>query len=80
MGPDDPAIAADIRAVDAEAGRLIDAALARDAHVVVVSEYAITAVGPQNAGRGKTPSRDCNWSRSSGGWLYESKILRPSAG
>jgi predicted AlkP superfamily pyrophosphatase or phosphodiesterase len=44
LGPDDPAIAADIRAVDAEAGRLIDAALARDAHVVVVSEYAITAV------------------------------------
>ncbi|MFM7161989.1 MAG: alkaline phosphatase family protein, partial [Planctomycetaceae bacterium] len=44
LGPDDPAIAADIRAVDTEAGRLIDAALARDAHVVVVSEYAITAV------------------------------------
>jgi len=44
LGPADPAVAGDIRAVDAEAGRLIDAALARDAHVLVVSEHAITAV------------------------------------
>lgn len=44
LGPDDPRIAADIRLVDAEAGRLIDAARARGADVVVLSEYAITAV------------------------------------
>lgn len=44
LGPDDPRIAADVRAVDAEAGRLIDAARLRGAEVVVLSEYAITAV------------------------------------
>jgi predicted AlkP superfamily pyrophosphatase or phosphodiesterase len=44
LGPDDPRIAEDIRLVDAEAGRLINAARARGADVVVVSEYAITAV------------------------------------
>ena len=44
LGPDDPRIAADIRQVDAEAGRLIDAARAQGAEVVVLSEYAITAV------------------------------------
>lgn len=44
IGPDDARIAADIRLVDAEAGRLIDAARARGAEVVVLSEYAITAV------------------------------------
>lgn len=44
LGPDDPRIAADIRAVDVQAGRLIDAARARGADVVVLSEYAITAV------------------------------------
>lgn len=43
-GPADPRIAADLRAVDAEAGKLIDAARAIDAEVLVVSEYAITAV------------------------------------
>jgi predicted AlkP superfamily pyrophosphatase or phosphodiesterase len=44
LGPADPRIAEDIRQVDAEAGRLIDAARARGAEVVVLSEYAITAV------------------------------------
>ena len=44
MGPDDPRIAEDIRAIDAETGKLIDAARSRDAEVVVLSEYAITAV------------------------------------
>ncbi len=44
LGPDDPRIARDIRLVDAEAGRLIDAARTRGAEVVVLSEYAITAV------------------------------------
>ena len=44
LGPNDPLIAADIRAVDAEAGKVIDAAKARGADVVVLSEYAITAV------------------------------------
>ncbi len=42
LGPDDPAIAEDLRLVDAEAGKLIDAARARGAEVVVLSEYAIT--------------------------------------
>jgi predicted AlkP superfamily pyrophosphatase or phosphodiesterase len=44
LGPDDPRIAEDIRLVDAQAGRLIDAAGADGAEVVVLSEYAITAV------------------------------------
>lgn len=44
LGPDDPRIAADIRQVDAEAGRLIAAARASGAEVVALSEYAITAV------------------------------------
>lgn len=44
LGPDDPRMAADLRAVDAETGKVIDAARARGAEVVVVSEYAITAV------------------------------------
>jgi predicted AlkP superfamily pyrophosphatase or phosphodiesterase len=44
LGPDDLQIAADIRQVDAEAGRLIGAARAAGAEVVVLSEYAITAV------------------------------------
>lgn len=44
LGPDDPRIAEDIRAVDAEAGRIISAARIREADVVVLSEYAITAV------------------------------------
>jgi predicted AlkP superfamily pyrophosphatase or phosphodiesterase len=44
LGPSDPAIAEDIREIDAEAGKVIDAARARDAEVVVLSEYAITDV------------------------------------
>lgn len=43
-GPEDKRVAADVRAVDAEAGKLIDAARRRGAEVVVLSEYAITAV------------------------------------
>ena len=44
LGPQSPQIADDLRAVDAEAGKLIDAARTRGAAVVVLSEYAITAV------------------------------------
>jgi predicted AlkP superfamily pyrophosphatase or phosphodiesterase len=44
LGPNDPAIAEDIRLVDAEAGRVIDAAQSRGADVVVLSEYGITEV------------------------------------
>ncbi|MBI5761382.1 MAG: alkaline phosphatase family protein [Planctomycetales bacterium] len=43
-GPNDPRIALDLREVDAEAGKLIDAARSRGAEVVVLSEYGITAV------------------------------------
>lgn len=42
LGPHDSRIAEDIRQVDAEAGKLINAAREQDAEVVVVSEYAIT--------------------------------------
>jgi predicted AlkP superfamily pyrophosphatase or phosphodiesterase len=44
IGPHDPRIADDLRAVDAEAGKLIEAARAQEAEVVVLSEYVITAV------------------------------------
>lgn len=44
LGPHDPRLADDLRAVDAEAGKVIDAARTRGAEVVVLSEYAITAV------------------------------------
>ena len=44
IGPNDPRIADDVRAVDAEAGKVIEAAKSRGADVVVLSEYAITAV------------------------------------
>jgi len=44
IGPDDPRISEDIRAVDAEAGKIIASARAAGADVVVLSEYAITAV------------------------------------
>ncbi len=44
IGPNDPAIDADIQAVDEQAGRLIAAAREQDAEVAVVSEYAITEV------------------------------------
>jgi predicted AlkP superfamily pyrophosphatase or phosphodiesterase len=41
LGPDHPGIAAEVRAVDALAGRLIDKARAHGNEVVVVSEYGI---------------------------------------
>ena len=43
-GPDDPAIAADLRAIDDVAADLITALEARDVEIVVLSEYGITAV------------------------------------
>ena len=44
IGPSDPRIREDIRAVDAEAGKIIAAAQQAGADVVVLSEYAITDV------------------------------------
>lgn len=44
FGPADPRISKAIREVDAEAGKLIRAAKEAGAHVVVLSEYAITPV------------------------------------
>lgn len=44
FGPNDPRIAAQLQAVDAEAGKVIDAARACGAAVVILSEYAITSV------------------------------------
>jgi predicted AlkP superfamily pyrophosphatase or phosphodiesterase len=44
LGPGDARVADDIRQVDAQAGRLIDAARAAGAEVIVLSEYAVTAV------------------------------------
>lgn len=44
LGPNHPEIAADVRAVDREAGKLIDFASQHDAEVIVVSEYGITEV------------------------------------
>ncbi|MEK6236320.1 MAG: alkaline phosphatase family protein [Planctomycetales bacterium] len=44
IGPHDPRIDEDVRAVDAEAGKLIDAARARGAEIVILSEYAVTEV------------------------------------
>jgi predicted AlkP superfamily pyrophosphatase or phosphodiesterase len=44
LGPDDPRVAEDVRLIDAEAGKLIDAAQQHGAEVVVLSEYAITGV------------------------------------
>lgn len=43
LGPDDPRIAEDLRAIDAIAGGLIDQARAGGADVLVVSEYGIEA-------------------------------------
>ncbi|MBI5368919.1 MAG: alkaline phosphatase family protein [Planctomycetes bacterium] len=43
-GPDDPRLAAELAAVDAEAGRVIDRARAEGAEVLVLSEYGIGAV------------------------------------
>jgi predicted AlkP superfamily pyrophosphatase or phosphodiesterase len=44
LGPTDSRIAEDIRAIDTEAGKVIDAARTREADVVVLSEYAVTSV------------------------------------
>jgi predicted AlkP superfamily pyrophosphatase or phosphodiesterase len=44
FGPNDPRIAAQLQAVDAEAGKVIDVARACGAAVVILSEYAITSV------------------------------------
>ena len=44
LGTNDPCIAADLRDIDAEAGKLIEAARQRGADVVALSEYAITEV------------------------------------
>ena len=44
LGPGDPRISEDVRLVDAEAGKIIDQARSQGAEVVVLSEYAITAV------------------------------------
>jgi predicted AlkP superfamily pyrophosphatase or phosphodiesterase len=44
FGPADPRIDDDIRAVDTEAGKVIDAARLRGAEVVILSEYGITEV------------------------------------
>lgn len=44
FGPHDPRIPAALKAIDVEAGRLIDAAKARGAEVAVLSEYGITEV------------------------------------
>jgi predicted AlkP superfamily pyrophosphatase or phosphodiesterase len=41
FGPDDPRSRAAVEAVDVEAGRLIDAALAKGAEVIAMSEYGI---------------------------------------
>jgi predicted AlkP superfamily pyrophosphatase or phosphodiesterase len=44
LGPKDPAIAADLRAIDSVAGELIDLAKKSGARVVVLSEYGIVGV------------------------------------
>jgi predicted AlkP superfamily pyrophosphatase or phosphodiesterase len=44
FGPDDPRVTLALRNVDAEAGKVINAAHAARADIVVLSEYAITAV------------------------------------
>jgi predicted AlkP superfamily pyrophosphatase or phosphodiesterase len=44
LGPDDPAIAKDLAAIDAVAGDLIDAARATGRRVLVLSEYGIVPV------------------------------------
>jgi len=43
-GPKDPRIANDLRQVDTQAGKLIDAAQAQGTDIVILSEYAITDV------------------------------------
>jgi predicted AlkP superfamily pyrophosphatase or phosphodiesterase len=43
-GPDDPRSAADVEDLDGEIGKLVDYFESRRAHVIVLSEYGITAV------------------------------------
>ena len=52
LGPDDPAIRADLRAIDAVCGRLIDRLRSRGRRIVVLSEYGMTRVtGPVHINR-----------------------------
>ena len=52
LGPDDPAIRVDVRAIDAICGRLIDRLRARGRRIVVLSEYGMTQVsGPIHINR-----------------------------
>jgi len=44
LGASDPTLAQDIQTIDAEAGKVIDAARRQGAEIVVLSEYAITDV------------------------------------
>ncbi|NIF18212.1 nucleotide pyrophosphatase/phosphodiesterase family protein [Pantoea sp. Cy-639] len=44
LGPDHPSIADEVRAIDAEVGRLLDFAQAQGAAVMLLSEYGIEAV------------------------------------
>ncbi|QGJ69997.1 Type I phosphodiesterase/nucleotide pyrophosphatase [Planctomycetales bacterium 10988] len=44
IGPNDTAVAEDLKAVDAEVGKLLEAARTREAEVVILSEYAIQPV------------------------------------
>jgi len=44
FGPDDSRVTMAIREIDAEAGKVIDAARSRGAEIVILSEYAITSV------------------------------------
>jgi predicted AlkP superfamily pyrophosphatase or phosphodiesterase len=44
LGPDDPDIIEDVKAIDAEAGRLINHARDAGAEIMIVSEYGITQV------------------------------------
>ena len=44
LGPSDPRVATDLREIDAVCGDLIDYYRARDAQVIVLSEYGISAV------------------------------------
>lgn len=52
LGPDDPAVRADVRAIDAVCGRLIDRLRARGRRIIVLSEYGMTSVsGPVHINR-----------------------------
>jgi predicted AlkP superfamily pyrophosphatase or phosphodiesterase len=45
LGPEHPEIARDLQAIDAVAGRMIDAARAKGIEVVILSEYGMSQVG-----------------------------------